>query len=104
VFRDSTGLWFSPSDLVVFLESEFAAFVDRWELEKRAGNLADEFRRAPKGRGICVHGDCLPDGPDEEADLYKRQGTKHELAFLKELYDSGHCIVEIVRGAGCGLG
>ncbi|MCA9087260.1 MAG: TM0106 family RecB-like putative nuclease [Planctomycetaceae bacterium] len=58
-------LWFSPTDLIRYMESPFASWMDRLHLE-RPGRLT-------------------PDESDPELRLYADAGNRHEEAFLNDL-------------------
>ena len=75
-------LRFSPSDLTKFLESEFASWMDRWDLEKRAGRHDDPLPRTFSGLDIES---CTPDECDEEMEIVASKGIEHEERFLKSL-------------------
>ena len=88
-------LVFSPSDLVVFLESEFAAWMNRWHVECRNGNKA-VVNEMGLPLGIKLKGlACKQDEDDAQGDLVAKMGTDHELAFLKQLQDNGHHVEDM---------
>lgn len=81
---------FVPSDLTVFLESEFASWMDRREAERRAGRLPqDQAGSGPEP---------APDPPAEEESVVVRRGLVHERQFLEKLRSEGRKIVEVDRG------
>jgi len=78
MFKKPLGaLVFSPSDLIRFMESPFASWMDRYNLE---------FPRQLK-----------PDDDSEEVTLIKATGDKHEHKFLEKLKKDGRKIFEIDR-------
>ena len=88
---DTDRLVFSPSDLVVFLDSEFASWMDRWRIE---------CSKNPEGMtvpvGINHEGlSCTPDEQDAESRLIATMGMSHEAAFLQQLLDKGHGVEDI---------
>jgi uncharacterized protein len=70
----------SPSDLITFMESPFASFMDRLRLE-----YPDR---------------AVPDEPDEQAELIVRKGLEHEEAFLATLEANGRDVCRIEQGPG----
>ncbi len=68
---DGTTLY-SPSDLIAFLEGDFAAWMERRQAEQKAGRASLAFPFAP-------------DEADAERDLVARQGARHEAAVLAAL-------------------
>ncbi|MBI1746482.1 MAG: TM0106 family RecB-like putative nuclease [Acidobacteria bacterium] len=96
-------LHYFPSDLIVFLESEFGSWMDRWYADYRAGRLGDLFdTRGPAGELCPEDARCQPDEDDEEATLIQARGLEHERAFLRQLQDHGHTVVEIAAGKSAG--
>ncbi|MEX0716363.1 MAG: hypothetical protein WD066_07250 [Planctomycetaceae bacterium] len=88
---------FSPSDLTVFLETEFGSWMDRWHLELRNGTegIANDHGLP---HGVILNGaTCAPDEIDEEMQLIAGKGIEHESAFLGQLREAGHEVVEIDR-------
>ena len=91
--RDGSGRRFSPSDLCVFLESEFAAWMDRWLADQEAQpSLFAPHAHTPAPESHA----CLPDAPGEEAKLLQRRGAEHEravrdalVAELRQTTDAG---------------
>lgn len=72
----SSGQWvFSPSDLVRYLASPFASWMDRYHLEQPSA--------------------AMPDEATEEAALIAQTGERHEQAVLQEFRASGSAMVEI---------
>jgi len=71
---------YSPSDLINYLDSEFASWMDRRRLE-------------------LAHQDdvCQPDERDEQLVLLGEMGLEHEAAFLDQLRQGEHSIVEFNR-------
>lgn len=78
--KTSSGYVHSPSDLITFMDSPFASFMDRLHL--------DFPERA------------VPDEADEHSTLIMRKGLEHEAAFLESLVAEGRDICRIDRGAG----
>lgn len=77
----SGRLIYSPSDLVRYLASPFASWMDRYYLEHPDLATPDEFT--------------------EDAALMAQTGERHEQAVLKEFHSSGAKVVEIpTRDAG----
>lgn len=68
--------WYSPSDLILFLESPFATWMDRYDRE------------------CSAHG-IQADPPDEMAELLQSKGIEHEQEFLGKLKESGYQTIEI---------
>ena len=71
---------YSPHDLILFMESEFASWMDRYCLE---------FPR-----------DCAPDDEDEALVLLQAMGEEHEKAYLSKLIDSGRDVWDIRKQVG----
>lgn len=98
-YNSDGRLIFSPSDLVVYLESEYASWLDRWNAERNNGNsdIVNE-NGLPNGLqdlGLLV---CEPDEEDEESRLFSEKGQEHETLFLQRLRDEGHEVEEIAVG------
>lgn len=70
---------YSPSDLIVFMESPFASWMDRYHAERP--------------------GEAARDAKDASADLLKERGLQHEIAYLNALKSEGLDVVEVVRNA-----
>ena len=99
---DTDRLVFSPSDLVVFLDSEFASWMDRWRIEcsKNPEGMTNELKLP---LGINHEGlTCKPDEQDAESRLIATMGMTHESAFLKKLLDKGHRVEDIKTVANDG--
>ncbi len=76
--KDSKGnIIYSPSDLILFMESPFASWMDRFYLE-----FPDEVQ---------------PDKGDAALTLLQDMGNKHENRYLKQLEDAGAQIANIPR-------
>lgn len=73
--RANGTIVFSPSDLIVFMESEFASFMDRFHLESP--------------------GQATPDEGDASAIILRNLGIEHETRFLETLKNSGLNVVEV---------
>ena len=69
------NLTFSPSDLKAFVESEYASWMDRFQLE---------FPDAVQ-----------PDQGTAEDRILQARGEEHERRFLRELTDSGHDVCDL---------
>src|SRR5947208_1842283 len=92
---DADRLIFSPSDLVAYLDGDFASWMDRWYIEAANGNKAVANEHGLP-LGIIVDGiACVPDEQDAELKLIAAKGQDHETAFLEQLRDQGHVVVEI---------
>ncbi len=74
-------LHFSPSDLTVWLEGEFATWMDRFALEQ------------PLSPGLA------PDPEDPELALRARKGDEHEARYVARLRAEGRQVVEIPKRA-----
>lgn len=79
MYRDKvTGnLVYSPSDLIRFMESPFASWMDRYHLENP--------------------GKLTPDADTEEQKLVQETGNQHEHKFVNRLKAEGRDFVEIAR-------
>jgi len=73
--KSGNGILYSPSDLARFLESPFATWMDRSRFES-----PERF---------------TPDTPDEQQELFFRQGRRHEQTVLARLRDEGGEIVDL---------
>jgi len=79
MYREDGTLHCSPSDLTVYLDSEFASWMDRWHLEQRCagGNgsrngVVDDAAPGPfKDMASCA---CARDEKDEGAGADRPQG------------------------------
>lgn len=69
---------YSPSDLIRFMESPFASWMERCDLERPG-----ELERDPE---------------DAETKLVADAGNRHEASFLAKLRDDGRDLCEIERG------
>ena len=74
-------LRFSPSDLAKFLDSKYASWMDRWYLEKQAGNHSDRMPRGFSGLDI----ECVRDEEDAQLKIFASKGVEHEEQFLLSL-------------------
>jgi predicted RecB family nuclease len=75
--RSPQGLIYSPQDLIGFINSDFACWMDRYFLENPDG--------------------CIPDNePDEMLNALIQLGKEHEQRFLNELISQGAdvCMIE----------
>src|SRR6476620_10632295 len=76
--RKETGtIIYSPSDLIRYLASPFASWLDRYELENR--------------------GAIKPDEQTEEEKLLSRTGDEHEQSILSGYKTSGIGLIEIAK-------
>ena len=78
--KDASGrLRYSPSDLVRYLASPFASWMDRYHLEQP--------------------GAVTPDEASEDAELIAQSGNRHEEAVLQEFRSTAARVVEIPTGS-----
>ena len=89
MYREDGNLIISPSDVVVFLESEFASWMDRW--------LVGEYKSGPVIPSAADKLQPTPDQADLQTLLFAKKGMQHEIAFLDDLKQQGKQIVEIGR-------
>ena len=82
-------LRFSPSDLVSYLEGDFAAWCDRM--------LAERGRTGGNGAGSAELEWATPD-EDEELELAARKGLEHEQRWLRGLQEREPGLVKIAWG------
>ncbi|WP_144998955.1 hypothetical protein [Polystyrenella longa] len=95
----SGTLKFSPSDLTLFLESEFGSWMERWNCERRRGNSeVVDANGLPLGVDLRLIDCCEPDEQDEELKLIAEKGLEHEKAFLEQLRQQGYAIEELDSG------
>src|SRR5690242_15398995 len=73
--RSDGSLLYSPSDLTVWLEGEFAAWMERYSVER--AHLTPELN--------ALHAGLDPDPKDPELELRGRKGNEHERRFLEQL-------------------
>lgn len=93
--RQSDSLTFSPTDLTVFLESDFASWMDRWEAERRAlERSGDTAALAAWLAQLTFAADAVPDA-DEGRAVVAEAGTEHEKKFLSLLKGDGKQVLEI---------
>ncbi|MSQ13306.1 MAG: TM0106 family RecB-like putative nuclease [Dehalococcoidia bacterium] len=92
--QKANAVQFSPSDLSVFLESEFASWMDRWYLERNRRS-SGQLRTDSKPFHLFTTSQATPDQPDEEARLFQGKGMAHETAFLARLRAEGNQVTEI---------
>ncbi len=79
MYRDQhNAIVYSPSDLIRFMESPFASWMERLRLEHRELAVRDQ--------------------PSEESELIAKTGGLHEAAYLRTLKESGRDVCEIPRG------
>src|SRR5258708_6125684 len=71
---------YSPSDLIRFMESEYASWMDRLYLE-----IPDSVE---------------PDPDSAEDEILRAKGEEHELAFLGQLIETGHDVVNLKSEVG----
>ena len=78
--KDASGhLRYSPSDLVRYLASPFASWMDRYHLEQP--------------------GAVTPDEASDDAELIAQSGNRHEEAVLQEFRSTAARVVEIPTGS-----
>lgn len=87
------GLRFSPSDLTVFLDSEFASWMDHWFARQRS----EVATVGSAMTGASCQLQYTPDPDDEETRLVASKGMEHERKFLATLKEQGQTVVEIER-------
>ena len=76
--KTKDGLQYSPSDLIRFMESPFASWMERYDLE-----IPNERQRDPE---------------DGEGKLVIDAGNRHKENFLNQLRGSGTDLSEIEQG------
>jgi uncharacterized protein len=86
----------SPSDIVVFLESEFASWMDRWNAEGNATDPVIDYLRTRNGSDAPKL-EPIPDEQALESILFAKKGIQHERAFLEDLKRQDSKIVEIAQ-------
>ena len=91
------NLRISPSDLVVFLESEFASWMDRWAVTEIPADQDIELGQVTHG-SVNLNPKPIPDEDDLQTLLFANKGMEHEIAFLEELKKQSQQVVEIDRG------
>jgi|CXWL01.1.fsa_nt_gi uncharacterized protein len=85
---------YSPTDLIAFLEGDFAAWCERNRAEQGRGG----------GRPTLAGSALAPDVADEELALVARRGLEHEAAHLARLKATEPDVVEVPRdGSALGL-
>src|SRR5438477_1583320 len=77
MWKQSDRIIYSPSDLIRYLASPFASWLDRYELENR--------------------GAIKPDEQTEEEKLLSRTGDEHEQSILSGYKTSGIGLIEIAK-------
>jgi uncharacterized protein len=97
---DSGILRFSPSDLTVFMETEFGSWMDRWQAGRPNvnGEVTGE-NGLPIALKLPGVDECKPDKKDEHLELIAAKGMEHERAFLEQLRHEGHQIAELDAGS-----
>lgn len=99
MYWDAGKLQCSPSDLTVFLDSEFASWMDRWHLGqqklKSDGGNNSEAHGSPGPFAHLSGCTCSYDEKDEGLALIARKGTEHEQAFLQKLKTDGFELAHI---------
>lgn len=78
---------YSPTDLIAFLEGDFAAWCERNRAEQGRGG----------GRPTLGGSTLTPDSADEELALVARRGLEHEAAHLARLKATEPDVVEVPR-------
>ncbi len=96
MYWEDGNLRISPSDLIVFLESEFASWMDRWSVDNNTAGPAFDSGRTRDG-SAALKLEPLPDEEDPQSLLFAQKGMQHETAFLEDLKQQGRRIVEIGR-------
>jgi predicted RecB family nuclease len=74
----SSGIVFSPHDLMTFLSSEYAAWMDRLYFELRRNSSYPFCLDLPRE-------DFEPDAETPELELVKRRGIAHEAAYVGQI-------------------
>lgn len=100
MYYDSGTLKFSPSNLTIYLETEFASWMDRWQAERWHGNheiVGDSG--LPIGLELPGIDSCKQDQNDEQLELIAAKGMEHEKAYLERLRQKGHDIAEFDAGS-----
>jgi predicted DNA-binding transcriptional regulator YafY len=69
---------FSPTDLIRFMQSPFASWMDRYNLERP--------------------GELIPDAVDAQMKIIASAGDRHEQEYLQKLKSDGVILAEIVKG------
>ena len=79
---DSGILKFSPSDLTVFLETEFGSWMDRWQVERSHGN---HEAVGANGLPICGVPSVIgrPDSPEAVAFRHVAQAAAERITELE---------------------
>jgi uncharacterized protein len=75
--KESGAIIYSPTDLIRYLASPFASWLDRYNVENP--------------------GVIRPDDETEEEKLFSKAGSEHEAAILSSFKISGQNVVEISR-------
>ena len=75
--KDQEKILFSPSDLITFVKSPFASWMDRQYLEDRSS--------------------LTPDEDDAMLTVLARRGNEHEHRYLTTLNNQGHDVCEILQ-------
>ncbi|HMO83408.1 MAG TPA: TM0106 family RecB-like putative nuclease [Lacipirellulaceae bacterium] len=86
---------FSPSDLLVFLEGDFASWMDRWQLEAGRGDATVKNSLGLPLRIDIAGLSCQPDEMNDELQLIASKGLEHEAAYLQRLANEGQEVVQI---------
>lgn len=93
--RQENQLIFSPSDLVTYLEGDFASWMDRLYAERQTGQTtAIDQAHASHAPLLAIR----PDESDEEMQLVAQKGQEHEQEFLQHLIEEGREVVQIPQG------
>ena len=96
MYWEDGSLRISPSDLSIFLESDFASWMDRWSVDKNTAGLVFDFVRTRDG-SAALKLRPIPDEEDPQSLLFAQKGMQHETAFLEGLKLHGRQVVEIGR-------
>src|SRR5687768_11675505 len=93
--RQSDSFTFSPTDLTVFLDSEFASWMDRWEAERKALESAgDTSAHAAWLARLPLPAGAVPDADEGQA-MVAEAGIQHEKKFLSLIEADGKEVLKI---------
>lgn len=96
MYREDGNLRISPSDIIVFLESEFASWMDRWAIDENPASPDTESCQTLNGPAD-LNPKTIPDEDDLQSLLFAKKGMEHEIVFLEKLKSQGKRVVEIDR-------
>jgi len=97
MFYSDDKLWYSPSDLNRFFESQFTSWMDRFKLEHARKNSSKPAMLSLACFGLKGALELVPDPDDEESKLIQKHGERHEAAWLGKLKESGKKVTAIPR-------